>query len=290
MEEKELVEEINTNNFEEEEEEINLNNLPMICLVEIAGFIDSDKNCLIYRNVSKKFNEAIQIKLFMKTKDDDAEFYKKSFLILNSKCHNYFNAHIYPYLINADSVYYFFDIKSEKLFNEFFNYTFNELKKIVISNTLNLKLNTLEKSFKKAVIRFIATMIIKNFEKEEYDSLDFSQLNPYEDAKEMIILLIRLMKKIKYLDLNKVKIKDDVFFGKLIDKIEKRDEFTLNLEGIHLSSKIVKQIKAITDRNLDIKIIIDKNYNGQINFFGGKKMNKSKNLNKKKFKNLEFIK
>ena len=290
MEEKELVEEINTNNFEEEEEEINLNNLPMICLVEIAGFIDSDKNCLIYRNVSKKFNEAIQIKLFMKTKDDDAEFYKKSFLILNSKCHNYFNAHIYPYLINADSVYYFFDIKSEKLFNEFFNYTFNELKKIVISNTLNLKLNTLEKSFKKAVIRFIATMIIKNFEKEEYDSLDFSQLNPYEDAKEMIILLIRLMKKIKYLDLNKVKINDDAFFGKLIDKIEKRDEFTLNLEGIHLSSKIVKQIKAITDRNLDIKIIIDKNYNGQINFFGGKKMNKSKNLNKKKFKNLEFIK
>jgi hypothetical protein len=290
MEEKELVEEINTNNFEEEEEEINLNNLPMICLVEIAGFIDSDKNCLIYRNVSKKFNEAIQIKLFMKTKDDDAEFYKKSFLILNSKCHNYFNAHIYPYLINADSVYYFFDIKSEKLFNEFFNYTFNELKKIVISNTLNLKLNTLEKSFKKAVIRFIATMIIKNFEKEEYDSLDFSQLNPYEDAKEMIILLIRLMKKIKYLDLNKVKINDDAFFGKLIDKIEKRDEFTLNLEGIHLSSKIVKQIKAITDRNLEIKIIIDKNYNGQINFFGGKKMNKSKNLNKKKFKNLEFIK
>ena len=290
MEEKELIEEINTNNFEEEEEEINLNNLPMICLVEIAGFIDSDKNCLIYRNVSKKFNEAIQIKLFMKTKDDDAEFYKKSFLILNSKCHNYFNEHIYPYLINADSVYYFFDIKSEKIFNEFFNYTFNELKKIVISNNLNLKLNTLEKSFKKAVIRFIITMIIKNFEKEEYDSLDFSQLTPYEDAKEMIILLIRLMKKIKYLDLNKLKINDDVFFGKLIDKIDKRDAFTLNLEGIHLSSKIVKQIKAITDRNLDIKIIIDKNYNGQINFFGGKKMNKSKNLNKKKFKNLEFIK
>ena len=38
------------------------NNLPMICLVEIAGFIDSDKNCLVYRNISRKFNEAIQLK------------------------------------------------------------------------------------------------------------------------------------------------------------------------------------------------------------------------------------
>ena len=288
MKEENSIKEIKENNLKEEE--INLNNLPILCLVEIAGFIDSDKNCLIYRNVSKKFNEAIQIKLFMKTKEDDAEFYKKCFLILNSECHIYFNNNIYPYLVNADSVYYFFDIKSEEYFMKFFNYTFNELKKIVISNNLKLKLNTLEKSFKKAVIRFIVTMIIKNFEKEGYDSLDFSQLTPYEDSKEMILLLIRLTKKINYLDLNKIKINEDAFFGKLIDRIERKKEFTLNLEGVYLSSNIVKQIKAINDRNLDIKIIIDKKYNGEMNFFGGKKMNKSKNLNKKKFKNIESIK
>ena len=41
---------------------------------------------------------------------------------------------------------------------------------------------------------------------------------------------------------------------------------------------------------MDIKIKIDKKYNGQINHLGGKKMNMKKNLNKKKFKNLEFIK
>ena len=39
-------------------------------------------------------------------------------------------------------------------------------------------------------------MIIKNFSEEDYDSLDFTKLNPYQEAKEMILLIIRLMKKL----------------------------------------------------------------------------------------------
>ena len=57
-----------------------------------------------------------------------------------------------------------------------------------------------------------------------------------------------------------------------------------------MSNNLVKKIKMINDTNMGIKIIIDKKYNGQINYLGGKKMNKHKNINKKKFKNLEFIK
>ena len=142
------------------------------------AYIETDKKCLIYRNISKKFNEAIQLKLFMKTKDEDAEFYKKCFLILNKKCHKYFNDNIYPYLINADTVYQFFSFGCEDLFNKLFNYSFNELKSIIISNNLklNININKLQNSFKKTIIRFLVTMIKINFEKEDYDSLNFSEL------------------------------------------------------------------------------------------------------------------
>ena len=267
-----------------------LMDLPLICLVEISGFIDNDKNCLSLRNISKKFNEAIQIKLFMKTKAEDAEFYKKCFLILNPKCHKYFTDNIYPYLINADGVYQFFNWNNEETFNKLFKYCFNELKQIIFCNNLKLKEKNLEKTFRKSVIRFLVTMIIINFEEEKYDFLDFKELEPYEDAKEMIILLVRLMKKINYLDLSYLIINDDSFLGKLIDKINNKNEFTLLLEGVYLNNDLIKKIKLIKDKNLDIKIIIDKKYNGQINYCGGKKMNKAKNLNKKKFKNIEFIK
>ena len=104
----------------------------------------------------------------------------------------------------------------------------------------------------------------------------------------MIILLVRLMKKLNYLDLSQIIVNDEEFLGKLIDKIEAKDKFTLVLEGIYINSNLVKKIKMITDKNMDIKIIIDNKYNGQINYLGGNKMNKQKNLNKKKFKNLEF--
>ena len=285
--EEEIEETINTDK-KIKIEKICFNNLPMICLLEIAGYIETDKKCLIYRNISKKFNEAVQLKLFMKTKDEDAEFYKKCFLILNSKCHKYFNDNIYPYLINADTVYQFFSFGCEELFNKLFNYSFNELKSIIISNHLKLNTNKLQNSFKKTIIRFLVTMIKINFEKEGYDSLNFSELAPYNDAKEMIILLVRLMKKLNYLDLSEIIVNDEEFLGKLIDKIEAKDKFTLVLEGIYINTNLVKKIKIITDKNMDIKIIIDKKYNGQINYLGGKKMNKQKNLNKKKFKNIEF--
>lgn len=269
---------------------LNLNSIPMLCLVEIAGYLDTDKKCLRYRNISKKFNEAIQMKLYMKTKDGDPEFYKKYFLILNSKCHNYYINNIYPFLLNADTVYEFLNFKNEELFNKLFNYCFKEIKNIIISNNLKLHLNNLEKNFKRAIIRFLVTIIIKNFEKEQYDSLDFQDLTPYNDAKEMIILIVKLMKNLNYLNLNNTKINDDLFFGKLLDKIDTKNQFTLLLEGIYLDNNIVKKIKIITDNNMDIKIKIDKKYNGQLNFLGGKKMNMKKNINKKKFKKLEFIK
>ena len=50
-----------------------------------------------------------------------------------------------------------------------------------------------------------------------------------------------------------------------------------------MSNNIVKKIKMINDENMDIKIVIDKKYNGQLNYLGGKKMNKQKNFNKKNF-------
>ena len=259
----------------------------MLCLVEIAGFIETDKKCIYYRNISKKFNEAVQMKLFMKTKDEDAEFYKKCFMILNHKCHNYYKDNISPFLINADTVYDFFSFNNENAFNNLFNYSFNELKKIIESNKLKLKEN-LENSFKRTLRRFLVTMIIKNFKLEDYDSLDFRDLKPYSDAKEMIVLLVKLMKNLKYLDLSNMLINDDEFLEKLLDKVESRNNFTLLLEGMHISTNIVKSIKIVTDRSPGIKIKIDKKYNGQIHHLGGKKMNKPKNPNKQKFKNLQF--
>ena len=279
---------ISTSSNPQKNEKINLNSLPMICLVEIAGYIETDKKCISYRNISKKFNEAVQMKLFMKTKDEDADFYKKCFMILNHKCHKYYKDNISPLLVNADSVYDFFSFNNENAFNNLFNYCFNELKKIIESNKLKLKEKSLENSFKRTLRRFLVTMIIKNFKLEDYDSLDFRDLKPYNDAKEMILLLVKLMKNLKYLDLSNMLINDDIFLEKLVDKVESRNNFTLYLEGMHISTNIVKSIKIITDRSPGIKIMIDKKYNGQLNYLGGKKMNKIKNPNKKKFKNLEF--
>ena len=279
---------ISTSSNPEKNEKINLNSLPMICLVEIAGYIETDKKCISYRNISKKFNEAVQMKLFMKTKDEDADFYKKCFMILNHKCHKYYKDNISPLLVNADSVYDFFSFNNENAFNNLFNYCFNELKKIIESNKLKLKEKSLENSFKRTLRRFLVTMIIKNFKLEDYDSLDFRDLKPYNDAKEMILLLVKLMKNLKYLDLSNMLINDDIFLEKLVDKVESRNNFTLYLEGMHISTNIVKSIKIITDRSPGIKIMIDKKYNGQLNYLGGKKMNKTKNPNKKKSKNLEF--
>ena len=267
----------------------NFNDLPVHCLFLISTFIDTDKNCLRYRNISKKFNEAIQVKLYMKSKEDDLVFYKKCFLILNSNCHNYYLNNIYPFLLNAETVYEFFNYKNEKTFKDLFNYSFNELKSII--NLKEMKIaedNDFDKTFKQSVIRFIVSIILKNFEEEEYDSLDFSKLNPYQEAKEMILLIIRLMKNLNYLDLSYSIINDDNFISKLLDKIQKKDKFTLILEGIDINKNLVKKIKIINDTNLDIKIKINNIYNGQMHFYGGKKMNKIKNLNKNKFKNIEF--
>ena len=90
------------------------------------------------------------------------------------------------------------------------------------------------------------------------------------------------------MDLSHAIINDDHFLNKLLDKIEKRDKFTLILQGIDINKDLVKKIKMITDNNLDIKIKINSIYNGQLHFYGGKKMNKTKNMNKAKFKNNEF--
>ena len=154
--------------------------------------------------------------------------------------------------------------------------------------TVKIDEKNFDKTFKQSLIRFLVSMIIKNFSEEYYDSLDFTKLNPYQEAKEMILLIIRLMKKINYLDLSYANINDDNFLSKLLDKIEKRDKFSLFLEGIDINKDLVKKIKLITDTNLDIKIKINNIYNGQLHFYGGKKMNKEKNKNKKKFKNIEF--
>lgn len=271
-----------------EEVHFTLNDLPLYCLVIISNYIDTDKNCLPYRNISKKFNEAIQIKLYMKSKEDDLVFYKKCFVILNANCHKYYLNIIYPFLLNAETVYEFFNYNNEKTFNDFFKYSFNELKNIINLNEVKINENNFEKTFKQSIIRFLVSMIIKNFNEEEYDSLDFSKLIPYDEAKEMILLIIRLMKQLNYLDLSYANINDDSFLNKLIEKIEKKDKFSLILEGININKDLVKKIKVITDQNYDINIKINNIYNGQMQFYGGKKLNKTKNKNKAKFKNLEF--
>ena len=267
---------------------LSLDDLPLPCLVIISNFIDTDKKCLSYRNISKKFNEAIQVKLYMKTKEDDLTFYKKCFIILNSNCHNYYLNNIYPFLLNADTVYEFFNHNNENTFNKLFNYCFNELKNIINPNEIKINENSFGKTFKQSIIRFLVSMIIKNFKEEGYDSLDFTKLVPYKESKEMILLIIRLMKELNYLDLSHAIINDDHFLNKLLDKIEKRDKFTLILQGIDINKDLVKKIKMIIDNNFDIKIKINSIYNGQLHFYGGKKMNKTKNMNKAKFKNNEF--
>ena len=198
-----------------EEKKFNLNDLSIPCLVIILNFVDTDKNCLPLRNLSKKFNEAIQIKLYMKSKEDDLVFYKKCFMILNANCHKYYNDNIYPYLLNADTVYEFFNNNNQKVFNDLFNYSFKELKNIINTNEIKLNEENFEKTFKQSVIRFLVSMILQNFAQEKYDSLDFTKLNPYNEAKEMILLIIRLMKKLNYLDLSYAVINDDVFLNKI---------------------------------------------------------------------------
>ena len=209
-------------------------------------------------------------------------------MILNANCHNYYLKNIYPFLLNADSVYEFFNYNNEKTFKDLFNYCFNELKYILSLNEIKIKENNFEKTFKQSMMRFLVSMILNNFEKEEYDSLDFNKLIPYSEAKEMILLIIRLMKNLNHLDLSNAVINDDDFLNKLLDKIEKKDQFTLILEGIDINKDLVKKIKIITDKNLDIQIKINNIYNGQLHFYGGKKMNKTKNINKAKFKNIQF--
>ena len=260
-----------------QEEKFNLNDFPIPIIVIIMNYIDTDKNCLQYRSLSKKFNEAIQIKLYMKSKEDDLVFYKKCFMILNSNCHKYYNNNIYPYLLNADTVYEFFNNNNEKIFNDLFNYSLNELKNIINTSQMKLNEQNFEKTFKQSIIRFLVSMILRNFSEEKYDSLDFTKLVPYNEAKEMILLIIRLMKQLNYLDLSYAVINDDVFLNKLLDKIEKKNNFTLILEGIDINKDLIKKIKTITDQNFDIKIKINSIYNGQMQYYGGKKMNKVKN-------------
>ena len=272
----------------QEKKQYNLNDLPVSCLVIISVFIDNDKNCLKYRNISKKFNEAIQIKMYMKSKEDDLTFYKKCFMILNSNCYKYYLDNIYPFLLNADTVYEFFNYNNEKTFNDLFNYSFNEFKKIINTNSIKLNDHNFENTFKQSILRFLVSMILINFKEEDYDSLDFTKLQPYDEAKEMILLIIRLMKSLNYLDLSFCNINDEKFLNKLIDKIESKDKFTLILEGINLKNDLVKKIKIATDKNIDLNITINKKYNGQLSSIGGKKMNKKKNMNKNKFKNIEF--
>ena len=265
-----------------------LTDLPMLCLVEITGFLDSNKNCLTYRNISKKFNEAIQIKIFAITKNEkDGEFYQKCFIILNSKCHKYFNENVYPLLINVDTVYDFFNYDNEEKYKNLFNFSFNEFKNIITSHNIQLKKTNIEKTFKKSLLRFLVTMIIMNLDKHQYDSLYFSELIPYEEAREMIVLIVKYMDNLEYLDISKSSINDDTFFEKLIDKVALRKKFTLNLEGMILSNNTIKKAKVTMDKNLDIKIDMDKRMKEKTKELGGKKMNKNQ---KNKYKIFEFYK
>lgn len=266
------------------------NNLPMLCLVEILSFLETDIKCLNYRIISKKYNEAVLLKLFEKLEKSDIQFYKKCFIILNPNVHKYFSNNIYPFLINADSLYEFFNDYNEETFNKFYNYSLNEFKKLTEIQNLNKKEKNIEKSFKNYVKKFIVTMAIGNFRNKKYESLYFNKLNPYDDAFDMIILLIKLMKEIIYLNISNILINDEIFLAKLIDKIALRDKFTLILDGVFISIDLLKIIKTIMNKNINIKVVIDKKYNKEMNSLGGKKLNKDKNLNKKIFKYIQFKK
>ena len=133
-------------------------------------------------------------------------------------------------------------------------------------------------------------MAIRNFKNKKYESLYFNKLNPYDDAFDMIILLIKFMNEITYLNITNILINDEILLAKLIDKIALRDKFTLILDGIFISTDLLKIIKTIMNKNIKIKIVVDKKYNKEMNTLGGKKLNKAKNLNKKIFKYIEFKK
>ena len=69
-------------------------------------------------------------------------------------------------------------------------------------NNIKISEKNFDKTFKQSLIHFLISVIIKNFVKEDYDSLDFTKLAPYNDAKEMLLLIVRLMKKLNYLNLS----------------------------------------------------------------------------------------
>lgn len=268
----------------------NFDNLSMLCFVEIFSFLKIDNNFLNYRIISKRYNEAVLLRLLEKVEKSDSEFYKKCFIILNPNVHKYFSDNIYPFLINADSLYEFFNDYNEETFNKFYNYSLNEFKKVAETHNLNMKEKKLEKTFKNYVKKFIVSMAIRNFKNKKYESLYFNKLNPYDDAFEMITLLIKFMNEITYLNLSNILINDEIILAKLIDKIALRDKFTLILDGIFISNDLLKEIKTIMNKNINIKIVIDKKLNKEMNTLGGKKLNKAKNLNKKIFKYIEFKK
>jgi len=268
----------------------NFDNLSMLCFVEILSFLKIDSNFLNYRIISKRYNEAVLLRLLEKVEKSDSEFYKKCFIILNPNVHKYFSDNIYPFLINADSLYEFFNDYNEETFNKFYNYSLNEFKKVAETHNLNMKEKKLEKTFKNYVKKFIVSMAIRNFKNKKYESLYFNKLNPYDDAFEMITLLIKFMNEITYLNLSNILINDEIILAKLIDKIALRDKFTLILDGIFISNDLLKEIKTIMNKNINIKIVIDKKLNKEMNTLGGKKLNKAKNLNKKIFKYIEFKK
>ena len=244
-------------NENKDNEKYTFNNLPMQCLLEILSFLETDINCFNHRIISKKYNEAVILRLFDKVKKDDTEFYKKCFIILNPNVHKYFSDNIYPFLINADSLYDFFNDYNEETFTKFYNYSLNEFKKISEIQNLNMKEKHLEKSFKNYVKKFIISMAIRNFKKKKYESLYFNKLNPYDDAFDMIILLIKFMNEITYLNISNILINDEIFLAKLIDKIALRDKFTLILNGIDISTDLLNSLllKIIDCLFYNIKVI-----------------------------------
>ena len=284
------MEQIEPKKENENKVKYNFGNLPMLCLVEVLGFLETDINFLNYRIISKKFNEAILLRFFKTVEKSDPVFYKKCFIILNPNVHKYFSDNIYPFLVNADSLYEFFNDYNEGTFNNFYNYSFNEFKKVAEFHNLNIKEKNLEKTFKNYMKKFIVSMAIRNFKNKKYESLYFNQLNPYNDAFDMIILLIKFMNEITYLNISNILINDETFLAKLIDKVALRDKFTLVLDGIFISTDLLKEIKTIMNKNINIKIVIDKRHYKEMNTLGGKKLNKAKNLNRKKFKYIEFKK
>ena len=279
---------ITTSSKSDNKERKNLNDFPLICMVEILSFVDSQKECLPLRLVSKKFNEAIQIKLFLNAANsDEAEIYKKYFVILNKNCHNYYLNNIYPFLLDADGVFHLLNVSNEETYKKFYDYCYNELITLKTKCNLKLKEIKLEKSFKRVINKFLSMMIIKAFKKEKYDSLSFNQLVPYPESLDILFYIVDMMDSLIYLDLSEIVIGDEEILFKLIENISMKKRFTLELKGLMLSTKLVKEIKTVLDKNPNINISVDNKYGGQIKQYGGKKMNKKNNKNK--FKNIQFI-